>query len=159
MAKFSVKRECDHIFLRHKNFTAAKEKKKPEEERYAPRFNVRLRDRKIVEGCLVTLECFVDAKPTATVKWMKDGQPVEEGVDLFVEYIASAGKCRLTIPNFRPTDEGVYKCVATNELGVADTTAKLTLDSECHTLTVEFIFIQPQTSSKTRRNWSIHLAS
>ena len=40
------------------------------------------------------------------------------------------GRCRLTIKYFTEADQGFYKCVAMNELGSADTNARISLDSK-----------------------------
>lgn len=41
------------------------------EEGYPPKFNVSLWDRRISEGQVATIECHVDAKPTADIVWRK----------------------------------------------------------------------------------------
>ena len=123
---------------------------KPEEERYKPVFNVLLRDRKILDANTLVAECFVDAKPRAEISWYvgeakhfsstnvkhlhsfqccrtKDGQPlvlddrisIETGLD---------GRCAVTVRNFTSADVGLYRCVATNELGKAETNSRMQLE-------------------------------
>lgn len=77
----------------------------------------------------MTVECFVDAKPRAQIKWYKNETPVEEDDRLHVETYPD-GKCRLRIMNFTKDDESLYKCVATNELGTATTYANLTAEGK-----------------------------
>lgn len=42
-----------------------------EDLNYPPRFNVPLWDRKILEGKSTSIECHVDAKPTAEITWFR----------------------------------------------------------------------------------------
>ncbi|KJH44301.1 immunoglobulin I-set domain protein [Dictyocaulus viviparus] len=91
-----------------------------EDDRYPPRFNVPLWDRRIPVDDPLSIECHVDAKPVAEIEWFKDGKKLEirEGVEI---RNTSDGACRVRIARFRKEDVGVYMCVATNPLGVADT--------------------------------------
>lgn len=50
-------------------FIASKDRKRIGDDNYAPIFNVPLHDRKIPEGNTMTVECFVNAKPRAQIKW------------------------------------------------------------------------------------------
>uniref|UniRef100_A0A0N4WUT8 Muscle M-line assembly protein unc-89 n=1 Tax=Haemonchus placei TaxID=6290 RepID=A0A0N4WUT8_HAEPC len=91
-----------------------------EDDRYPPRFNVPLWDRRIPINDPLAIECHVDAKPTAEIEWFKDGVKLEirEGVEI---RNTSDGACRVRIARFGKEDVGVYMCVAKNPLGVADT--------------------------------------
>ncbi|KHN78733.1 Muscle M-line assembly protein unc-89 [Toxocara canis] len=95
-----------------------------EEEGYPPRFNVPLWDRRIPVGQLMSVECHVDAKPLAEIRWTKDGVTLEN-TDRLTVHNTTDGACRLRIVAFSRTDVGVYKCTATNSYGVADTRANL----------------------------------
>ncbi|KAJ1353882.1 hypothetical protein KIN20_010652 [Parelaphostrongylus tenuis] len=91
-----------------------------DDDRYPPRFNVPLWDRRIPVNDPLAIECHVDAKPVAQIEWFKDGKKLEisEGVEI---RNTSDGACRVRIARFGKEDVGVYMCVATNPLGVADT--------------------------------------
>ncbi|VDP03098.1 unnamed protein product [Soboliphyme baturini] len=95
--------------------------------KYAPVFNVPLHDRIIPEGSTMTVECFVDAKPRATIKWFKDNIPLDENDHVHIETY-SDGKCRLSVLNFSINDVGCYQCMAQNEVGSASTSALLSVD-------------------------------
>ncbi|KAI6203157.1 hypothetical protein M3Y94_00524200 [Aphelenchoides besseyi] len=101
---------------------------KEREENYPPRFNVPLHDRRVPEGSLLTIECFVDAKPVAEVSWEKDGKPLPAGIE--TEYDPLTGACRLKIPNFNSESTGSFLCKAQNQLGVATTACHLDVDVE-----------------------------
>lgn len=51
--------------------TDSKVGKERSDEGYPPKFNVPLWDRRIPEGQVTTIECHVDAKPTASIVWTK----------------------------------------------------------------------------------------
>ncbi|VDM52411.1 unnamed protein product, partial [Angiostrongylus costaricensis] len=91
-----------------------------EDDRYPPRFNVPLWDRRIPVNDPLAIECHVDAKPVAQIEWFKDGKKLEiiKGVEI---RNTSDGACRVRIARFGKEDVGVYMCVATNPLGVAET--------------------------------------
>ena len=70
----STSLRSQHVFFMYESrvtFSAGKEKVKRAEEKYAPVFNVPLRDRrlKLDSSGTMTLECFVDAKPYADISW------------------------------------------------------------------------------------------
>uniref|UniRef100_A0A0K0DG20 Muscle M-line assembly protein unc-89 n=1 Tax=Angiostrongylus cantonensis TaxID=6313 RepID=A0A0K0DG20_ANGCA len=95
-------------------------RREKEDDRYPPRFNVPLWDRRIPVNDPLSIECHVDAKPVAQIEWFKDGKKLEiiEGIEI---RNTSDGACRVRIARFGKEDVGVYMCVATNPLGVADT--------------------------------------
>lgn len=49
-----------------------------DDDRYPPRFNVPLWDRRIPINDPLSIECHVDAKPTAEIEWFKDGECVSK---------------------------------------------------------------------------------
>lgn len=61
------KAECDAPFT----LTEERQPRAREEEGYPPRFNVPLWDRRIPAGQIMSVECHVDAKPLAEIKWTK----------------------------------------------------------------------------------------
>ncbi|MCP9264251.1 Immunoglobulin I-set domain protein [Dirofilaria immitis] len=96
------------------------------EEGYPPKFNVPLWDRRISEGQVMTIECHVDAKPTADIVWTKDGIILVESDRIEIRNTPD-GACRLRINSFGEADVGTYKCAASNAFGVADTKSNLSI--------------------------------
>lgn len=43
-----------------------------------PRIIVPLREVSVVEGAMATLVCKIDGKPKPSVRWLKDGRPINE---------------------------------------------------------------------------------
>ncbi|VDN19931.1 unnamed protein product [Cylicostephanus goldi] len=101
--------------------------REPGDDRYPPRFNVPLWDRRIPLNDPLSIECHVDAKPTATIEWFKDDKKLESS-ELVEIRNTSDGACRVRIARFGHDEVGVYKCVATNPLGVADTRSTYTVE-------------------------------
>ncbi len=62
----------------------------------------------------------------------KDGAPLgTDGVGrVKAEVLAEMGRCRLRIENANPSDEGTYRCVATNDSGSASSKASIISDGE-----------------------------
>ncbi|CAI5439881.1 unnamed protein product [Caenorhabditis angaria] len=102
--------------------------------RYPPRFNVPLWDRRIPTGDPMFIECHVDANPTAEIEWFRDGIKIEHNSHQEIRNTVD-GACRLQIIPFDEHDIGVYKCVAINELGQAETQA--TYQVETHEDVIE----------------------
>ncbi|KAK0423255.1 hypothetical protein QR680_008049 [Steinernema hermaphroditum] len=92
-----------------------------ERKEYPPRFNPQLSDVSVPAGATISLSCGVDAVPTASVVWYKDGLPVKLDGRVEAEYDEKSGQCRLTIRDARDSDDGAYRCVATNEHGTTNT--------------------------------------
>uniref|UniRef100_A0A0R3RFL5 Muscle M-line assembly protein unc-89 n=1 Tax=Elaeophora elaphi TaxID=1147741 RepID=A0A0R3RFL5_9BILA len=114
--------ECESLLIQ----TESKPGKAKVEEGYPPKFNVPLWDRRIQEGQVTTIECHVDAKPTANIVWTKDGVTLAESDRIEIRNTPD-GACRVRINNFDKDDAGTYKCTATNTLGVADTRSNLSI--------------------------------
>ncbi|TKR95914.1 hypothetical protein L596_010016 [Steinernema carpocapsae] len=94
---------------------------KVERKEYPPRFNPQLSDVNVSAGNTISLSCGVDAVPTATVVWYKDGLPIKLDGRVEAEYDEKSGQCRLTIRDAKDSDDGAYRCVATNEHGTTNT--------------------------------------
>lgn len=71
------------------------------------------------------LECVVKGEPFPTLKWFKDGEPIDAGDIHFKQTLFPDGTATLTLPSARITDAGQYKCEATNPSGKASTEAPL----------------------------------
>ncbi|XP_072049606.1 neurotrimin-like isoform X2 [Amphiura filiformis] len=93
---------------------------------YPPEVTVRKSDIREPEGAYVWLECYVDAKPRAEYRWIKDNRTIradEVGItenpkSTKVPLLCFQDKIRLIIISLNPeSDYGRYFCVATNLLG------------------------------------------
>lgn len=60
--------------------------------------------------------------------WLLDDEPLEETERVQIEY-KEDGLCTLTLAGVRPRDSGVYKIRASNHLGQALCSARLTVAS------------------------------
>lgn len=58
--------------------------------------------------------------------WLQDEEPVEETERIQIKY-EEDGTCMLVLSDVEPTDSGVYKCCATNSMGEALCSARLTV--------------------------------
>ncbi|CDW55769.1 Muscle M line assembly protein unc 89 [Trichuris trichiura] len=96
---------------------------------YPPVFNVPLHDRCLPEKATMTIECYVDANPTAKIQWYKGDLLLDDDAHVQTENYPD-GKCRLRINFFSSGDVGYYRCIATNELGSATTSAYLSMEVE-----------------------------
>lgn len=65
--------------------------------------------------------------PDPEVVWLQDEDPVEETEQVQIEY-EEDGTCVLVLSDVEPRDTGVYKCCATNSLGEAVCSARLTVE-------------------------------
>ncbi|KAI1702784.1 immunoglobulin domain-containing protein [Ditylenchus destructor] len=97
----------------------------PEESK--PRIRRGLYPQSIHQGSPVEMTVCVTGWPTPTVKWFKDGVPLEsEGPEgRLVIWTDDRGIHHLAILNLQPDDEGEYSLVATNPLGEARTAGNL----------------------------------
>ncbi|KIH58429.1 immunoglobulin I-set domain protein, partial [Ancylostoma duodenale] len=100
-----------------------------DDDRSPPRFNVPLWDRRIPINDPLSIECHVDAKPTAEIEWFKDGKKLEMTESIEIRNTPD-GACRVRIARFGREEVGVYQCVATNPLGVADTRSTYTVEGK-----------------------------
>jgi len=95
--------------------------------RTAPSFTTRLEDVSARDGSEVTLSCVVSGHPAPSVSWYHDERCVDAGQDFTISRDPATGRCRLTIVDCMPTDQGRFKCVARNAAGSAETGCRLTV--------------------------------
>nr|XP_018668081.2 hemicentin-1 [Ciona intestinalis] len=67
----------------------------------------------INEGSPHLIHCKITAVPLPELTWLKNGYPISESDDVFI----FPGGRTLQINSAKPSDEGLYTCVATNEIG------------------------------------------
>lgn len=65
----------------------------------------------------VRLSCKVDASPKASITWYKDGVPLRNNGRIVIEN-DDDGNCLLTINHSTESDDGAYRCVAINDIGL-----------------------------------------
>ena len=80
---------------------------------------------RLVRGSDVILQCVARrGYPRAVFKWFKDGERIRaETKELF-------NRSKLRLKNIQRSDEGTYKCFASNIMGEHETTTELRLESK-----------------------------
>ncbi|GFT31287.1 hemicentin-1 [Nephila pilipes] len=63
----------------------------------------------------ISMHCFVEAEPEASVTWIKDGLALNDMIDPFIHILDDGQK--LQILRTRDTDDGQYSCEVTNTVG------------------------------------------
>ena len=79
----------------------------------------------VKEGNEAKLQCIVGAEPEPNVEWFKDGSRVKENRRVKMETDGTA--VSLAIKETRSSDQGEYKCIATNNMGSVSCVASLTI--------------------------------
>lgn len=90
--------------------------RKPRDEE-APVITSKLSSLEVTEGEEVVLTCSFTGKPEPTCEWFRDG--VEVHSDDHVKIEQSATSTKLVIKQSKTQDEGHYRCVVRNALGIA----------------------------------------
>ena len=78
-------------------------------------------------GKSITLICPAIGTPKPTLQWFKNDQPLQS-FDINDQYI---------LTNIQQTDEGIYRCIATNKAGRADRLFNLSVHSN-HRPSIDF---------------------
>uniref|UniRef100_A0A914WDR8 Muscle M-line assembly protein unc-89 n=1 Tax=Plectus sambesii TaxID=2011161 RepID=A0A914WDR8_9BILA len=118
------------------NNSVALAEEKVERKTYAPKFNPGLSDTTGKVGGTITLSCVVDAIPTANIIWYKDGLPLRLDRRVRAER-DDDGTCRLIITDVQESDDGAYRCVASNEHGTTNTACLVVVKPEKQTVKKE----------------------
>ena len=79
----------------------------------------------VAPGDTLQFVCLAEGFPRPEVTWLRNGRPQPR----FSRVTIIPGGA-LTIENVRVTDAALYQCVATNALGVANTSFNVTISSE-----------------------------
>ncbi|XP_066538691.1 myosin light chain kinase, smooth muscle-like isoform X2 [Hoplias malabaricus] len=77
-------------------------------------------------GATVHMACIIQGFPDPEVVWLLDDEPLEETERVQIQY-KEDGLCTLTLAHVQPEDSGIYKCRASNYLGQALCSARLTV--------------------------------
>lgn len=88
----------------------------------------------IREGETVVLSTQIVGTPTPKITWLKDGKPLKG-----LTPTKDGDVNTLTIIQPKLSDKGEYSCVATNDLGTAETKATLTVEGK-HNLNTQLIY-------------------
>ncbi|XP_029978368.1 myosin light chain kinase, smooth muscle-like [Sphaeramia orbicularis] len=91
-----------------------------------PRFQQALKDTTLPRGATAQLTCLISGYPNVDVKWLQNEKEVSESSRVTMEQNED-GFCSLVLADLSPSDSGVYKCRASNKLGEAMCSAKLTV--------------------------------
>ncbi|KRY53788.1 Muscle M-line assembly protein unc-89 [Trichinella britovi] len=87
-------------------------------------FTVPLRDLRLMDSHPLLLECICSSGETPEIKWYKDGDLLQESDRVIIENLPD-GKCTLKIHSCTPDDEGLYRCVAEDSSGSANTKSRV----------------------------------
>ncbi|XP_069080745.1 kalirin isoform X3 [Pleurodeles waltl] len=92
----------------------------------APEFLVPLVDVTCVLGDTVTLTCKVCGRPKPNITWKGPDQNIfDNDNSTYTASSCDSGEISLKICNLMPQDSGIYTCIASNENGVASTSATI----------------------------------
>ncbi|XP_066542183.1 myosin light chain kinase, smooth muscle isoform X2 [Hoplias malabaricus] len=86
----------------------------------APVFSSALKGCSVTEGQSFTLQCSVEANPQPIISWLLNDKAIPYGHSVF-----EGGQAQLVVQDAVCADEGLYSCVAENELGRAVCTAEV----------------------------------
>ncbi|KAK7922469.1 hypothetical protein WMY93_009371 [Mugilogobius chulae] len=104
-------------------------------ERKLPWLSQRLTDQGVNSSTTLILTCVAFGVPRPKVVWYKNGIEVEQGPGI------TFGDGILTIDRVKKDDEGLYECVAINDLGAAKTSAMVTVYDDDSKPNVEVIIL------------------
>ncbi|KAL3121108.1 hypothetical protein niasHT_005368 [Heterodera trifolii] len=97
-------------------------KEEPKKEGAEPSFTRGLVDQYIERGDTLVFICAVSGDPAPEIKWFCNGKLLKPSDRVAIEQLPD-GECKLTIKDCSMTDEGIYRCEATNAHGTAKTQA------------------------------------
>jgi hypothetical protein len=90
----------------------------------SPKIESHDNNKNMVQGDNLELKCKVSGYPTPTVAWFKDEKEIETTTRIHtLEYEGAMGK--LMIYSLEDEDEGIYKCLAENEVAPYNATAEM----------------------------------
>ena len=90
----------------------------------SPKIDSHDNNKNMVQGDVLELKCKVSGYPIPSVSWFKDDKEVETTTRIHtLEYEGAMGK--LMIYSLEDEDEGIYKCVAENDVAPFNSTAQM----------------------------------
>lgn len=93
-----------------------------------PQFTKQLTDLTVNDGESLNLAVHVTGDPDPQIQWIKNNNPLSSSEVVDLKY--KNGIAKLNINEVYPEDEGVYTCKATNVMGTAETSCRLTVKRE-----------------------------
>ena len=90
------------------------------------------------KGQRTSMRCIAAGNPTPTIQWLLDGEPVREQSHVSVgDFTMASGDVvsYVNITSVKLLDGGEYKCIARNNVGTAEHTARLNVYGECYVYT------------------------
>jgi titin len=84
-----------------------------------------LADATIQEGNKFIFECIANGFPEPSIEWFKDGISIENNSDYKTKF--DGGICTLIIEETLTADSAQFTCKASNSAGVAETSARLSI--------------------------------
>ncbi|XP_060064415.1 titin-like, partial [Ylistrum balloti] len=79
--------------------------------------------REVMEGSRVRLDCVITGHPEPEVIWFRKDKPVKESKD--IQLLFEGDRCTLSIREAYLEDSGLYRCLARNQQGEAESVCKL----------------------------------
>ncbi|KAJ8015680.1 hypothetical protein DPEC_G00028620 [Dallia pectoralis] len=104
-------------------------------ERTRPWLSQNLTNMDVNSSSTLTMTCQAYGVPSPEITWYKDNMPLVEGPGITVK----GGT--VTIERVKKDDEGVYKCVASNDEGTAGASAVVTVTSDETRANIEVIIL------------------
>lgn len=92
-----------------------------------PEFTKQLENVSARDGSEVTLSCVVSGQPTPSVSWSHNDRSIDASTDYAINRDPSSGRCQLVIVDCMASDQGQFKCIATNPSGSAQTQCTVTI--------------------------------
>jgi Immunoglobulin domain len=93
-----------------------------------PRIIQKTSDVSLGEAETATLECVASGQPKPAITWLRNDLPLPLGDPRFR---VNRSDGTLTIAELQTTDRGVYRCMASNELGTVSEFTRLEVFGEC----------------------------
>ena len=79
------------------------------------------------DGTEVVLTCAVSGNPAPHVSWFHNGKNIDKSTDFAISFNDHTGVGELVIVDCMNDDQGRFKCVATNQVGSAESECQLTV--------------------------------
>lgn len=95
----------------------------------APGFLKPLTVCRVNEGGKARFQCLPYGNPFPAIQWLKDGVEIRSSERIIIESLPD-GTQQLLINEVYNSDDGFYRCVASNEFGTSSTKAELTVEGE-----------------------------
>lgn len=109
------------------------------EEMIPPEITTPLRSQNVMDGDSVTFQVTFIGYPNPGITWFHNDREIISSTDFVITVDYERMESTLIIPEVFPEDQGIYKVVATNPSGIAETTSKLVIISKYLLRNVSFL--------------------